>query len=196
MTNPTLKMVRNRKKLMTEKKLSIVDFDRSVKRLLGELCWEVTWYRSTNLSLRFGKPRVEVIREPRASASLRSSARRLVAVSGYWELWVFLSHWRIVQSGGCLATGSSSFRKKRMAMATLEGQRLTEIRIKPETGATRFAFDLDTVLEVRRMAPHSKDELWLLTEQDRCVHTLHGDGAYRREKLNGGQNRLSLDADL
>jgi len=70
-----------------------------------------------------------------------------------------------------------------MALRDLKGQRLIDIRILPETGATRFGFDLDTVLEVRRMCRGSKDELWRLYERDKLVRFLRGDGTYEREKL-------------
>lgn len=174
---------------MIKKDISILDLDRSVKRFFGEFCWEVTWTNLTNLSLEFGRPSTQVIREPRRSVSnkkesRRIAGRRLVSVSGYWHLWVYFSHWRIIRSGVCLATGASSYRKKHLAMGDLKGQRLIDIRIIPATGATRFQFDLDTVLEVRRFSSRSEDELWLLYERDKYVRTLHGDGTFHREKLN------------
>ena len=75
-----------------------------------------------------------------------------------------------------------------MALGDLEGQRLTEIQVVPQTGATRFGFDLDTVLEVRRMHRGSKDDLWLLYEGDKLVRLVRGDGSYDRQRLGQDAN--------
>ena len=75
--------------------MSILDLDRSLRPLLGELCWEADWGEFTSLSLQFGTPRIELLREPMSSTSRRkdvrrNAARRLVAVRGRWMLWVRL----------------------------------------------------------------------------------------------------------
>jgi hypothetical protein len=87
-----------------------------------------------------------------------------------------------------LANGSSSYSKKHIALGDVMGQRLIDIRIVPETGATRFEFDLDTILEVRRMRRGSKDELWLLYERDKLVRLIRGDGSYDRQRLGRDAN--------
>ena len=69
-----------------------------------------------------------------------------------------------------------------MALRDLKGQRLTEIQLVPQTGATRFEFDLDTALEVRRMDPRSKEELWRIYGRDGYVRSIRGDGAFGREE--------------
>ena len=83
-----------------------------------------------------------------------------------------------------------------MALCDLKGQRLTEIQVHPQTGATRFAFDLDTVLEVRRMNRRSKDELWIIYGRDGYERSVRAGGRFCREKLNGEdkRDRSNIDA--
>jgi hypothetical protein len=172
------------RKTMTRASISILDLDESVKPLLGELCWGIDWCNLTNLSLRFGKPRVEIIREPRTTKSRKVTAReyaarRVISISGRWWLWIYSTRWRIIRAGVCVATGSSSYKKRQIAMEDLKGQRLIDIRIAPATGATRFTFDLGSVLEVNRLNSRYKKELWLLYERDKCMRSLCGDGTFR-----------------
>ena len=165
---------------------SILDLDRSVRRLLGQFCWEVEWSNLGNLSMQFGKPRTVLLREPIKSKSRNKKvrwqqSRRMVAVCGDWKLWIHVAHWRIVRFGKCLATGSSSYRKKYSAMQELHGQRLLGIHVNRRTGASRCEFDLDTVLEVRRMDRCSSDELWVLYGPDGYERSVRGNGTFGRE---------------
>jgi len=73
-------------------------------------------------------------------------------------------------------------RKIAQALLDLQGQRLLDIRVNPESGATRFNFDLDTILEVRRKRQLSTDELWLLYGLDGYERSMRGDGTFKREK--------------
>ena len=169
------------------KHVSILDLDKSVKPLLSKVCWEVDWSNLDNLSLKFGKPRIKILREPYKTKSRnkgvrRQASRRLVSVIGYWKLWIYLAHWRIVRFGKTLTTGSSSYQKKFMAMQELGGQQLVGICVARQHGATRFEFDLDTVLEVRRYNCRSTDELWLLYGDDGYERSVHGDGTFWRER--------------
>jgi hypothetical protein len=174
--------------------IRLLDLDPSLKPLLGCLSWGIA-YSLTNLSMEFGKPSIRVIHEPmpnvridRKSQSVplreirRRVNRRQVSVGGQWRLWIYLANWRIVCSGACLASKSSSMRKMAPALLDLQGQRLVGVNINPKSGATAFKFDLDTVLEVRREHSHSKDELWILYGVDGYQRAMHGDGSFGRKK--------------
>jgi hypothetical protein len=179
-------------KNMTKKEISILDLDKSLKRMIGELCWKVYCNNFINLSLRFGKPKIVNVREPRKSASKteivrRFANRRIVSIEGDWKIWIYLSRWRIVRSSKCLATSSSSNLKKDLAFDDLNGQRLLGIYVNPNNGATRFTFDLDTVLEVRRFDSRSKDELWLIYGRDGIERSVRGNGVFKREPLSGNK---------
>lgn len=180
--------------IMTTADVPILDLDRSVKPLLGSLSWGVT-YGLTNLSVQFGEPTLRVVHEPAPNIQVprrgrnvpvkevrRRANRRQVFVGGRWNLWVYHANWRIVRSGACLASKSSSMRKMGPALLDLQGQRLVGVTVNPQSGATRFEFDLDTVLEVRRRDRSSTDELWLLYGPDGYQRSVRGDGTFKRQK--------------
>jgi hypothetical protein len=174
--------------------ISLTEIDRSVKGLFGNLCWNVHWMRATNLSMEFGQPRIWVIHQPKRDiriakhsrgVSIKAIRRRLnrrqVAVKGQWSLWIYLAHWRILRSGMILASSSSSLQKISPALLDLQGQRLVRAAVSRDNGATRFEFDLDTVLEVRRRNRFTPDELWLLYGRDGYVRSMRGNGTFLRE---------------
>lgn len=173
--------------------VSVLELDPSLKPLLGSMCWNVT-YNLVNLSMELGEPILQVIHEP--VSNVRSSQageplpthlmhclpRRRVAVRGHWTLWIYHAHWRIVRSGVGLASGSSSMQAITPALLDLQGQRLIRARVNPGSGATRFEFDLDTVVEVRRKRRRSCDELWLLYGLDGYERSVRGNGAFSRDE--------------
>ena len=177
---------------MKKRDISILDLDRSMKRLLGSLSWNVRC-GLTNLSMEFGKPRVRIIHEPvpnirllRAGTNVRKKEirrhanRRAIAVTGCWTLWIRHAYWRIVRSNVCLATTCSSMRKMTSALWDLEGQRLIRVSINSQTGATRFEFDLDTILDVRRKCSCSEDEIWVMYGADGYERSVRSDGSFKR----------------
>jgi len=169
----------------------------ALKKPIGQLCWGVEWTRQLNLSMSFGSPILEVVREPYKTESkhplLRQQANcRQVTVRGRWWFWVYLAYWRIERSGKCLATYSSSLRAKSKAFLNLKGQKLVGIRVDPDCGTTRFDFDLDTVLEIRRMESDSKDDLWLLYEPDGYVLSVRGDGTLEHGPGSGLDERVKV----
>jgi len=174
----------------------ILELDCSLRDLPGTLCWGVHFTRLTNLSMQFGEPSLRVVHEPVANIRVprkarnvpaeevqRRANRRQVFVGGRWSLWVYHANWRIIRSGASLASKSSAMRKMGPALLDLQGQRLVGVTVNPRSGATQFEFDLDTVLEVRRQAHSSTDELWLLYGSDGYLRSLRGDGSFKREKL-------------
>lgn len=179
---------------MVRQDIPIFNLDPSLRPLLGCISWHVN-YGLTNLSMEFGKPSVRVIHEPVPNIRItrkprnvslmeirRRANRRQVSVCGQWGLWVYFANWRIVRSGVCLASKCSSMRTITPALLDLQGQRLVGISVNSQTGATRFEFDLDTALEVRRKHRCSTDELWLLYGLDGYQRTVRGDGTFRREE--------------
>jgi hypothetical protein len=183
---------------MPIREIDILDLDRSIKPLLGSLCWRVS-YGIDNLSMEFGQPDIRLIHEPILDArGLRKKRgvsvevvrrhlnRRSIYVAGQWSLWVYFANWRIVRSNVCLASTSSSMRQITPALSDLNGQRLLRVQVNPTSGATRFTFDLKTVLEVRRRHRLSKDELWLLYGVDGYQRSVRGDGTFVRAKCLPG----------
>ena len=173
---------------MNDSLVQIIDLDQSVKKLIGKLCWKIEWSSITNLSLDFGKPAIRVLREPMNTKSCnkevrRIASQRLVANFGAWRIWIFHSHWRIVRSGNVLATGSSSYVRKLVAMQQVKGQRIVAITIDTRSGATKFAFDLDTVIETRRLARKSEEDIWTLHGPDKYERSVRGNGSFQSVKL-------------
>jgi len=154
----------------------------SFEPVYGQLCWGVTYYRMTNLSMNFGTPRLEVVREPQERKSRdplirRIGRRRHVSVTGRWSLWVYLSYWKICYKGH-EATSGSSLRKIGGATGDIEGQRLVNVEVDRETGATRFSFDLGGTLAVRRRERDCDDELWILRKPSGYFLSVRANGNY------------------
>lgn len=131
--------------------------------------------------MMFGTPSLE-IREPyvtkfASEAAKRMASRRNVTIRGEWWLWIYCSYWSLTSDDRRLATGSSSARQIEWAIQQLDGQKLVSAVVKPETGATKFAFDLGCVLDCRRFERNSNQELWMLYKPSGYVLSAHGDGA-------------------
>ena len=150
--------------------------------LRGQLCWGVRWDNQLNMSMSFGEPHLEVVREPYTSKSKSSriqegSSYRTVKVTGEWWLWIFCAHWKLRVSDLLTATNSSSARKKMMAMSRLDGQKLKDIRVNPLSGTTEFAFDLGATLLARRYEQDDAD-IWTLYKSNGFVLAVRGDGTF------------------
>jgi hypothetical protein len=161
--------------------------------IYGLLCWGVTWDSQLNLSMSFGDPILR-IREPYVSKSrsprLREHASyRQVRVRGKWWLWILCARWKLTISRSLFATGSSSQRKRKLAMARLDGQRLTMITIEPLTGATEFGFDLGATLRVRRLVADDSD-IWTLYKPNGYVLGIRGDGTCTHAKGTTPEDEL------
>ena len=79
-----------------------------------------------------------------------------------------------------------------MAAMQLNGQKLMEVQVNPETGATRFVFDLGSILEAYRLDPEDDDELWWLYEPSGYVLSVRGDGTYDHEPGSGTDERPAV----
>jgi hypothetical protein len=162
--------------------------ETSLRSLYGKPCWGVRHDRQLNLSMNFGTPLLD-IREPYvtnfASETAKGVAsRRNVTIRGEWWLWIYCSYWRLTSDERRLATGSSSARQIERAIKELDGQKLVSAVVNPETGATRFVFDLGCVLDCRRFERNSDKELWMLYKPSGYVLSVHGNGAVSHERGN------------
>lgn len=152
----------------------------SFQDLYGKPCWGVRHDRQLNLSMNFGTPSLD-IREPyvtnfASETAKRVASRRNVTVRGKWWLWIYCSYWRLSSDQRRLATGSSSARQIERAIQQLDGQKLVSAVVNPETGVTRFVFDLGCVLDCRRFERNSDKELWMLYKPTGYVLSAHGNG--------------------
>lgn len=168
--------------------------DRSFQPLYGRPCWGLRYDRMLNLSLNFGKPSLR-IREPfntdsTSEAVRQLASRRRVTVRGEWWLWLYCCYWRLTTGELELATGSSSLRRLERATAQLEGQDLVSVAVEPQTGATRFAFDLGCVLHCRRFERDADAELWLLYKPSGYVLSVHGNGTFSHQRAAEVEKRL------
>lgn len=166
-------------------KTPLVDIDFSTRSLIGEICWGAEWSNLVNLSINFGTPSLRILREPiQVKSSSRSvqrgARRRLVSLSGAWMLWIHVAHWQIERSGECLATDASPYRTKFAATKDLNGQKIVGVYTSLRSGATRFAFDLNTTIHVKRRTRAAGDEVWLLYGPDGIVRSVCGNGRFER----------------
>jgi hypothetical protein len=168
--------------------------DRWFQPLYGRPCWGLRYDRTLNLSINFGQASLHV-REPfrtdSTSEALRLMAsQRRVTVRGEWWLWIYLCYWRLTSNDLELATGSSSRRRIERATAQLAGQQLVSVAIEPNTGASRFVFDLGCVLHCRRFKRDSDAELWMLYKPGGYVLSVYGNGTFSHERGTAVESRL------
>jgi len=176
--------------------------DRTFEQLRGQLAWNVRYHRMLNLSIDFGEPSLRILREPRerlrsSARERRLSARRVVCVEGRWFLWIYLAYWRVLINGKRVTSSSSSARDINLALQDLEGQRFVGVQINPDTGFTRFAFDLGGAIEVRRMQRNAAQELWSLSKPTGYYLSVYGDGTYSHDRGTtqlGKENRRRIRA--
>lgn len=162
--------------------------DKTFADLHGKLCWGLRYDRQLNLSLNFGQPSLR-IREPvktesRSSVAQRMASTRTVTVSGEWWLWIYVCRWKITRDNERLASSSESLRRIELACKILEGQAIVSTRINPNTGATRFDFDLGCALHCHRFEKETDDELWTLYKPNGYVLNVHGNGTYGHHRSN------------
>lgn len=149
----------------------------------GLMCWDVHWERYLNLSMSFGQPRL-VVHEPYESESPSARIRQIhayrkVIVRGEWWLWFSSAYWKLSLCDTKPITSSSSNRRIQRALALLDGQKLVKVEVKASTSATRFAFDLGAVLDVRRLEPNRDSDLWTLYTSTNYTLSVLGTGAIK-----------------
>ena len=168
--------------------------EKSFQPLYSQPCWGLRYDRNLNLSMNFGKPSLHVrepIRSDSKSEAVRRWARsRQVTVRGEWWLWFYCCYWVLSSENRPLATGASSFRRIERATGQLAGQALVSVEVTPETGATRFVFDLGCSLHCRRFERDSDAELWMLYKPSGYVLAVHGNGTYSHQRATEVEKRI------
>jgi hypothetical protein len=154
--------------------------ERSFKPVYGLPCWGIDPDTQLGLSMHFGKPSLD-IREPfptnaKGEPAQRLAASRRVTVHGQWWLLMNSCYWRLSSHFDPPVTSSTSFRKMERPAKFLDGQKLVSVTLHPETGATRFTFDLGCVLDCRRIGKDSADALWSLYKPNGYVLSVCGNG--------------------
>lgn len=172
-------------------KTSIIQ--KTFRELYGQPCWGIDYSKTLNLWIQFGEPYLRV-REPyqtkrKSKLALDMVSRRLVLPRGRWRLWVYCSYWRLSRNGDLLALFSASHQRIRQAISKLNGEKLVSVEINPETGFTRFAFDLGCLLECRRFEKQGDDPLWVLYKPNGYTLSVYGDGTYCHDRASEREKR-------
>jgi hypothetical protein len=169
--------------------------ERWLRPMLGEICWDVRYPNwPFSLDMNLGKPGMEV-RQPKRKLTVKEAmqwvkggkydphldARRWARLVGQWWLSIDIAYVRFAYEGVTLASTSSTDRRKTIAGRYLAGQKVKLVEIDAATGFTRFCFDLGVVVDVRRRAAGSHEELWTLRLPDGYFLSIHGDGTYAHD---------------
>ena len=169
---------------------------RSFEKLFGLPCWNVT--TDYGLTFKFGNPYLR-IHEMKKTYKVDYvpipifSKKRHIIVKGQWFLWIYMAHWKALYKGKRIITNSSSNHNIRRFSNQIEGQRLIQVRVNENTGATSFLFDLDCTVEIRRWGKNSKDELWHLSKPNGYCLSIYGDGKYSHRPGSGIDRRPGVE---
>jgi hypothetical protein len=152
------------------------------EELYGLPCWKVEWDANLNLSMNFGQPSLH-IHEPK---ELKSSDEKIsdsfkyrdVTVRGEWYFWILSGYWKLSIRDFDEVTGATSYKRKSMALARLDGQKLMHVRIDPKTSATEMEFDLGAILSIRRVGLKTDEDIWSLCKPNGYVVSVRADGQY------------------
>jgi hypothetical protein len=156
--------------------------EANLQELFGVICWEAKWDFNLNLSINFGQPHLS-IREPKEvkadEETIRQSFRlRQVTLHGEWLLWILSGYWKLSIKDFGEVTSASPYKRKRMALARLEGQKLIHARVNSNTSATCLDFDLGAKLSIRRISIKDDGDIWSLYKPNRYVLSVRADGKY------------------
>jgi hypothetical protein len=153
-----------------------------IRPLFDTPCWRINADTQLGLDLSFGSPYLE-IREPWESKSKEKSVRDLLArrsacVKASCWLWIQSARWAITLADGHHVNWSSSAKKRGIAFALLEGEKVVRVVIEPETGLTTFFFDLGGALKAERFRRVADDTLWTLYKPNGYCFSVRSDGQY------------------
>lgn len=152
--------------------MNTADFAQAWTAVYGHPVWSVKKGHGSFLTLEFGSPTLQIIREPRAvspgiSAQVQMQRRRrLVTVTGQWHLWIYCCHWSITWDGSEIAHSESPGNMIESAAEQLDGQLLVSVRRGDKLGAWVFAFDLGGELHTWPYGDDATEEQWFLYERD------------------------------
>lgn len=144
-----------------------------IKTLLGLPTWGVKQGHGSFLSFEFGRPKLEVIERHSPEKGLRRSAY----VYGQWHLSIDCCHWRALQDGAQLAWSEDTYQVIRRATASLNAQKLLDVRVAPDDGRSTFTFDLGGALETWAYGDDPTDEQWAIIT-DTEAFSYRADGQY------------------
>lgn len=156
--------------------------ESNLQELFGVICWQPRWDCNLNLSINFGQPHLS-ISEPRESISEYETIRQMfklrgVSLNGEWLFWILSGYWKLSVKDFGAVTSASTYKRKKMALARLEGQKLTYASVNSDTSATQLDFDLGARLSIRRTSIIGKEDIWSLYKPNRNVISVRGDGKY------------------
>ena len=135
-------------------------------------CWHVTAEYGSWLSLRFGRPRLDV-REGNPKARSARLKRRRVFVEGDFLLWVEMGAWDLVENGKRRFHSEQTRDSLRRAAGCLESQKLVRVELSTTPTKTVFTFDFGSQLRIRPTEDAEPDEaLWHLYSRKRCLSML------------------------
>ena len=148
----------------------------------GVHCWQPRWDSNLNLGINFGEPHLSN-REPTESKSKNEGIRQIfklrgVSLNGEWFFWVISGYWRLsVQDFGNV-TKAGAYKRIKVALARLEGQKLIRAMVNSHTSATKLDFDLGARLTIRRTSILGNEAIWSLYKPNKYVISVKADGKY------------------
>jgi hypothetical protein len=151
--------------------------------LIGLPAWGVQKGHGSMLTFEFGSPHL-VIREPIANPSTddpkirKLLRRRHVVLHGAWNLWIYICHWRCIESSVEQCSDLSSDLEINEATKLMHGQQLTAVKIDAASRRSSFRFDLGVTLETWPHEGPDNDDQWLLFTPTGYVLTFRADGHY------------------
>lgn len=154
-----------------------------LQELYGVICWNARWDGNLNLRIEFGQPSLSVL-EPRTTGAgnkEQAEFRRLrhVHLNGEWELWILSGYWKLSMQDFGDVTIASSYKRKKIALAGLSGQKLTGATVNPMTSATQLDFDLGARLLIRRISRDADGDIWSLYKPTGFCLSVRADGRYK-----------------
>lgn len=145
--------------------------EQCVREWFGHLTTRPSWGISNSygswIRMNFGEPSLDV-RDPAPEARSAAGRHRRVAVQGEYQLLVELADWTLEIPNWPEVTSESSRRDVRRALARLEGQIITHVKLNSSPVTSVFGFDLGAVLSVASYEDAEPDfELWHLFHEGR-----------------------------
>ena len=146
-----------------------------IEPAFGLPAWGVKQGYGSFLTFEFGPPKLEVTERHSPEKGLR----RWAHVHGQWHLWINCCHWRALQDGTEVAWSEDNVQVIGQATASLNAQKLVDVRVTPEDGCSTFAFDLGGALETWPYGDDPTEEQWIIMT-DTETFAYRADGHYAR----------------
>ena len=100
------------------------------------------------------------------------------APHGEWCLWIYCCHWRYADGDIDQSTDESTDMAIIAATRSMDGQRLTSVKIDPASGRSIFRFDQGATLDTWPYNAADNDEQWMLYTPSDHVLTFRADEHY------------------